>query len=588
MNDKEKFGFYHEFTIPTGGLKPVEESSDTLDILDTIQTRAEFLSLTNEELRMLSGEIREFLVQNLSLTGGHLASNLGIVELTIAIAKVFDTSEDRLVFDVGHQAYVHKILTGRKDEFPKLRTFGGMAGFPKPSESIHDAFIAGHASNAVSVALGMAKARTLLEKNYQVLAVMGDGAMTGGLAFEVLNNAGASKESLIVILNDNGMSITPNVGGISKHLKLIRTKPGYFGIKLAYRKFTKSVIGGEKLYGLTHRFKNVLKKHLVGITLFEEMGFSYIGPVNGGDISRLTELLQSAKELEGPVLFHVITKKGCGYEHAERSPDKYHGVGSFDIASGISAPSKNISFSATFGEELGKLARLDSRVCAISAAMLSGTGLLGFANEFPDRTFDVGIAEGHAVCMAGGLAKQGMIPVIAMYSTFLQRAFDMLIHDVALLQLHVVLFVDRAGLVGEDGETHHGVFDVGYLRQVPGMQILCPANQEELTIMLRRGVLEMEGPVAIRAPRGGDGALKTWTDEGVIQQGSHITLIAYGTMINTMIAVGASLKKQGIQAEIIKLGTIKPLDIEAIAQSVKKNRSLFCGRGSGGSWLCGK
>ena len=478
-------------------------------LLDTIHSREDLLRLDHQQQLELCTEIRHFLVAHISRTGGHLASNLGVVELTLALHLVFDTSKDRLVFDVGHQAYVHKILTGRMDKFQGLRTFGGIAGFPKPSESVHDAFIAGHASNSVSVALGMARARTLRGSEEQVIALLGDGAMTGGLAYEGLNDAGASGEPLIVVLNDNGMSIKPNVGGISKHLKLIRTKPGYFGIKMAYRRFTHAVPGGKFLYGITHRLKAFLKRHLVGITLFEEMGFSYIGPVDGSDIGRLTELLRYARELRCPVLLHVITKKGAGYGPAEEMPDRFHGVGAFDSASGATPPARSVTFSSTFGDTMLELAAEDARFCAVTAAMQQGTGLDGFAARYPERFFDVGIAEGHAVAMAAGLAKQGMIPVVAVYSTFLQRAFDMLLHDVGLLQLHVVFAVDRAGLVGEDGETHHGVFDVGYLRQIPGMRVLCPANQAELRIMLRRAALEMQGPVAIRYPRGGDGFLKS-------------------------------------------------------------------------------
>lgn len=548
---------------------------DALLLLDTIHSREDLLQLNPAQQKQLCGEIRDFLVEHISRTGGHLASNLGIVELTLAIHLVFDTSRDRLVFDVGHQSYVHKILTGRMQQFSGLRTYGGIAGFPKPSESEHDAFVAGHASNAVSVALGMARARTVQGASYQVIALLGDGAMTGGLAYEGLNNAGASKEPMIVILNDNGMSITPNVGGISKHLKLIRTKPGYFGIKLAYRRFTQSVPGGKHLYGLTHRMKAFLKRHLVGITLFEEMGFSYIGPVDGTDVKRLTELLQNAKELQCPVLLHVITKKGNGYGPAEENPDRFHGIGRFDKDSGEAACPSAISFSDTFGRTVTELAAEDVRVCAITAAMQPGTGLDGFAARYPNRLFDVGIAEGHAVCMAAGLAKQGMVPVVAIYSTFLQRSYDMMLHDVGLLQLHVVFAVDRAGLVGEDGETHHGVFDVAYLRQVPGMQVFCPANQAELRIMLRKAVLEEHGPVAIRYPRGGDGFLQSACSNPVIREGADITLVAYGTMINPMLEASVRLTQDGIFAEVIKLPRIKPLDLEPVLASVRKTGRLF-------------
>jgi len=548
---------------------------EDLSLLDTIESREDLLRLTPEQDRQLCAEIREFLVKSVAQTGGHLASNLGVVELTLAIEKVFDTSRDRLVFDVGHQSYVHKLLTGRKALFPTLRQFGGLAGFPKPSESDCDAFIAGHASNAVSVALGMARARTLRREDYSVVALMGDGALTGGLAYEGLNNAGASREPLVVILNDNGMSIRPNVGSISRHLKLIRTKPGYFGVKLAYRRFTAAAPGGKYLYRFTHWLKNELKKHLVGITLFEEMGFSYIGPVDGTDVRRMTELLRIARELNGPVLVHVITKKGMGYPPAEQNPDRFHGVGRFDPETGMVYGSNTASFSASFGGALTELAAKDQRICAVTAAMQSGTGLDEFARLYPRRLFDVGIAESHAVSMAAGLAKQGMIPVVAVYSTFLQRAFDQLLHDVALLRLHVVFAVDRAGLVGEDGETHHGVFDVAYLRAVPGMQILCPANLAELKDMLRKAVLEMDGPVAVRYPRGGDGIFKSVCVQPVLRVGRDVTLVGYGTEVNILLRAAAQLAMRGVDAEVVKLNSIKPLDVDTVAESALKTGVVY-------------
>ena len=465
-------------------------------LLNEIHTRADLLRLTPQENQQLCAEIREFLVRHIARTGGHLASNLGVVELTVALHQVYDTEKDRILFDVGHQSYVHKILTGRMDRFSTLRTYGGLAGFPKPSESVHDAFIAGHASESVSVALGMARARTLLHEDYSVVAVLGDGALTGGLAYEGLNDAGASGEPLVVVLNDNGMSITTNVGAISRHLKLLRLKPGYFGLKKAYRQFTRKIPGGAALYRFTHGLKTRLRRRLIGVTIFEEMGFSYLGPVDGHDVEKLKFLLKEAKGMNCPVLLHVITKKGKGYIPAEVTPSKYHGVGRFNPVTGLSAGGSGKSFSETFGQTLCDLAIEDQRICAITAAMEQGTGLSQFAASFHDRYFDVGIAEGHAVSMAAGLAKQGLLPVFAVYSTFLQRSYDMLQQDVGLLGLHVVLAVDRAGLVGEDGETHHGVFDVGYLRQIPGMTVFCPASQAELRRMLREAILETR-------PRGG-------------------------------------------------------------------------------------
>ena len=525
-------------------------------------------------LKSLCGEIRKFLVDQVSATGGHLASNLGVVELTVAIHRVFDTSKDRLVFDVGHQSYVHKLLTGRADRFPTLRQLDGMAGFPKPSESIHDAFIAGHASNAVSVALGMARARTLRGENYNVIALMGDGALTGGLAYEGLNDAGSSGEPLIVILNDNGMSITPNVGAMAKHLSNIRNRPSYYELKKAWRSATKTTAVGRALYNGVHHFKEGLKKRLISSNMFNDMGFEYFGPVDGHDVEKLTWQLRQARDLKKPVILHVITQKGRGYAPVEENPDHFHGVGPFDPKTGVSASGKKPCFSDTFGRTLTALADADPRICAITAAMQNGTGLDPFAEAHPERFGDAGIAEGHAVAMAAGLAKQGMIPVVAIYSTFLQRAYDMLIHDVAILNLHVVLAVDRAGLVGADGETHHGVFDVGFLRQVPGMTILCPANQKELAAMLKTAVLELDGPVAIRYPRGGDGRDQELCTNPVLRPGMDLTLCAYGTLINPVLDAAELLSREGIEAEVVKLNCIRPLD-EACRVSAQKTGALL-------------
>jgi len=538
--------------------------------------REQLLAMNDAQVRTLCAEIRQFLIENVSRTGGHLASNLGVVELTVALHKVYDTAVDRLLFDVGHQAYVHKLLTGRQELFPTLRTFGGMAGFPKPTESVHDAFVAGHASDAVSVALGMARARTLMGKDYQVAVVLGDGALTGGLAYEGLNDAGESGEPMVVILNDNGMSITPNVGAISTYLAKARLRPGYFGLKKAYRSFTKTIPGGKWLYQATHKLKTRLRRRLLGVTIFEDMGFAYLGPVDGHDVQKLTFLLKEAKEMQMPVLLHVITTKGKGYEPAEIKPSQFHGVGKFDPQTGISPSAGAQTFSSVFGQTMCQLAMEDSRVCAITAAMEEGTGLKQFAKTYPQRFFDVGIAEGHAVCMAAGMAKQGMIPVFAVYSTFLQRSYDMLIHDVSLLQLHVVLAVDRAGLVGEDGETHHGIFDVGYLRQIPGMQVLCPANTAELREMLRRAVLEMDGPVAVRYPRGGDGRYTEAAASPLLREGSDLTIVTYGSTIHDVLTACGHLQLDGYACpEVIKLPQIQPLDLQPILQSVKKTGRIL-------------
>lgn len=545
-------------------------------MLNQINSREELCALDAQQLQQLCEELRQFLVQNVAKTGGHLAANLGIVELTVAIERVFDTSKDRLLFDVGHQSYVHKILTGRRDAFSTLRTLGGISGFPRPDESPCDAFVAGHASSSVSTALGMARARTLLQQDYHVIAVMGDGAMTGGLAYEGLNDAGESNEPLIVILNDNGMSITPNVGGISKHLSLIRTRPGYFRLKKGYRSVTNAIPGGKAVYRFSHRIKERWKRMLLGSTFFDEMGFEYYGPVDGHNLKRLEYMLNLAKNCKKPVLLHVLTKKGKGYAPAEENPDVFHGIGSFDPVTGKPcACTDNPTFSDTFGRTICALAREEEKVCAITAAMVSGTGLKEFSTEFPERCFDVGIAEGHAVAMAGGLAKQGMIPVVAVYSTFLQRAFDMLFQDVAMQKLHVVFAVDRAGLVGEDGETHQGIFDINYLRSVPNMQVLCPANQAELEAMLRKAVLQMNGPVAVRYPRGCDGRLIEAAKSPILREGTDITLVGYGRLINEILASAELLQAEGISAEVVKLPSVKPIDMAAISASVRKTGHLL-------------
>ena len=530
-------------------------------ILEQIHSPRDVKALNEAELSLLCGELRGFLVEQVSHTGGHLASNLGVVELTVAIHRVFDTERDRLVFDVGHQCYVHKILTGRADKFPTLRQYGGISGFPKPCESVHDAFIAGHASNSVSVALGMARARTMLHGDYHVLALIGDGALTGGLAYEGLNNAGASGEPLIVILNDNGMSIDRNVGAMSEHLSRLRTKPAYFAFKKAYHNALVGTRLGQSIYEFNHALKTGIKKAMLpNATMFEDMGFSYLGPVDGHDLTQLTATLEWAKEMKRPVLVHVRTQKGRGYAPAEREPGRFHGVGLFDAKSGAIPPAKE-SFSSVFGAALTELAAEDPRVCAITAAMEDGTGLTPFARRFPDRFFDVGIAEGHAAAMAAGLAKQGALPVFAVYSSFLQRAYDQLLHDVALSGLHVVFAVDRAGLVGADGATHHGVMDTVFLSGIPNMTVLCPASFAELKVMLRRALFELTGPVAIRYPRGGEGAFtddRSNEDFAELRAGEDITLCAYGTMVNNVLDAAALLHDEGIEARVVKLGRISP------------------------------
>ena len=548
-------------------------------ILETIQSPADVKALDKSRLPLLCQELREFLIENVSKTGGHLASNLGAVELTVAIHRVFDTASDRLVFDVGHQCYVHKALTGRQELFSTLRQLDGLSGFPKPYESVHDAFVAGHASNSVSVALGMARARTAQKQDYSVLALIGDGALTGGLAYEGLNNAGASGEPLIVILNDNGMSIAPNVGAMNGHLAQLRSKPAYYHFKKWYRGLFGAHPNENGLYRFNHRVKTFLKKTIFPrSTLFEDMGFMYLGPVDGHDLNRLCDVLSWAREQNGPVVVHVKTEKGKGYLPAEKDPGSFHGVGPFDAATGKSKKGEGESFSSVFGKALMDCAAESDKVCAITAAMTEGTGLSGFARAYPDRFFDVAIAEGHGVAMAAGLAAQGMIPVFAVYSTFLQRGYDMLIHDIALEQLHVVFGVDRAGLVGADGETHHGCFDVLFLSEIPGFTVLCPSNFAELRSMTRQAVFDITGPVAIRYPRGGEGAFTADTSDAPIvrlRTGGDVTLLSYGIMVDEVLKAADLLVRQGVEAEVVKLNRVSPLDDEMLDGFFESTKTLL-------------
>lgn len=544
-----------------------------MSILERINSSNDIKKLPEEELAPLCQELRDYMISSISRTGGHLASNLGAVELTVALHRVYDTSRDRVVFDVGHQSYVHKIITGRRDSFCTLRQHGGLSGFPKPYESEDDAFIAGHASNSVSVALGMARARTLSHADYDVAAIIGDGALSGGLAYEGLANAAASGEPLVVILNDNNMSINENVGGTAHLLESLRVRPGYISFKRWYRDVFTKLPG---LYKFNHAIKEWLKKRLLPGNVFSGMGMYYLGPVDGHDIGKLEIVIRWARELRKPVLVHVVTKKGKGYKYAEEHPEKFHGVGRFDIETGELHDSGDC-FSAKMGESLSRLADNDGRIIGITAAMSSGTGMDVFSAAHPDRFFDVGIAEGHAVSMAGGMAKQGMVPVFAVYSSFLQRGYDMLIHDVALQNLHVVFCVDRAGLVGSDGETHHGVFDVSYLSSVPDMTVLCPASYAELETMLRAAIYDINGSVAIRYPRGGEGKYTACNTapETLLREGRDVTLVCYGIMTNEVLDAAERLAAEGISAEVIKLSRIKPPDFDLVMSSLRKTGKLL-------------
>lgn len=539
-------------------------------IIERIHCPGDIKKLTNAQTRQLCDELRAELVRAVAETGGHLASNLGVVELSVAIHRVFDTARDRLIFDVGHQCYVHKMLTGRRDSFATLRQPGGLSGFPKPHESVHDAFVAGHASSAVSVALGMARARTLQKQDYSVLALVGDASLSGGLAFEGMNDAGGSGEPLIVILNDNGMSINENVGALNAHLSRLRMRPGYYEFKKRYRQVLEGSATGEKFYSFSHDVKKSLKKSLLpNSSLFEDMGFDYMGPVDGHDVEAVTDALRRAKDQRCPVLLHVHTKKGKGYFPAETQPEKFHGVGPFDVFTGAAKAPAKCSFSDVFGQTLVELAEEDERVCAVTAAMIDGTGLTDFAKAFPKRLFDVGIAEGHAVSMAGGMAKQGLLPVFAVYSSFLQRGYDMLLQDVSLDRLHVVLGVDRAGIVGADGETHHGCFDVTYLSQIPHMTVLCPASFDELRTMLRRAVFHTPEAVAVRYPRGGEGSYNGCCGEEdftVLREGSDGTIVSYGVMINQALDAAQKLQERGYHVRVVKINRIAPLESREVCR----------------------
>lgn len=530
------------------------------------------------DLEALAREIRDFLVEKVSKTGGHLASNLGIVETTIALHKVYDTAVDRVIFDVGHQSYVHKIITGRAGAFDTLRKYKGLSGFPKSRESIHDAYDTGHSSTSISAAMGYATARDLRNEDYQVVAVIGDGAMTGGLVYEALNNIGASGTNIKIVLNDNGMSIAKNVGAMSRHLNNLRTSKNYTRMKKNIRGALDNIpVVGQRVSDTISHTKNKIKYSLLdeqGV-LFEDLGIKYIGPVDGYDLQALVEAYTAANQYDGPTLVHVITKKGKGYYWSEKYPRKFHGIAPFDADNGniLSSPF-GPSYSKVFGDKLVELARTDESIVAISAAMGTATGLGPFYKEFEPRFFDVGIAEAHAVVFAAGMAKAGMTPVVAIYSSFLQRAFDQLIEDICLQNLHVVFAVDRAGLVGADGETHHGMFDLSYLNMIPNMKILCPADGNQLEEMLEYAVHQYDGPIAIRYPRGSSQGnhlrLKPFTGENtVLSVGKDVTILAVGAMLDTGIEAARLLREHGFDAGVTAINVVKPMDAAAVNSETK-------------------
>ena len=547
-------------------------------MLEQINSPKDLKNKTFAEKKELAEEIRKLIIETVSKNGGHLASNLGVVELTIALHSVFNMPEDKIIWDVGHQAYVHKLLTGRRDKFNTLRQKDGIAGFPKTSESEYDCFNTGHSSTSISVALGMAKARDMLNEKHKVIAVIGDGALTGGMALEALNDAGFSKTNLIVILNDNEMSIAKNVGGMASFLAKLRTRPGYNRMNRVVKYWLYKIpYAGKHMVNGVQKVKAGIKHLFIPKMFFEDIGYKYLGPVDGHNIEKLTDILKLARISEGPVLIHVITKKGKGYKPAEDEPDKFHSTGAFDIETG-KKNSKGKDYSKVFGEKLVNLAKKDDKIVAVTASMKDGTGLLEFEKEFPNRIFDVGIAEQHALGFAAGLAKAGMKPVIPIYSSFLQRGYDQVIHDICIQKLPVIICVDRAGVVGNDGETHQGLFDLSFLNTVPNLIVMAPKNFAELEDMLEIAI-KSNKPVAIRYPRGGEDQILTGNKVPVeigkaeiIKDGEDIAIFAIGKMVATAVKV-SELSDKSIA--IINTRTLKPIDRNTIISYAKRVNKII-------------
>lgn len=546
-------------------------------LLDKIKSPDDLKKLDTGELTQLCHEIREFLIDSVSETGGHLASNLGIVELTVALHTVFDVPKDKIIFDVGHQSYVHKILTGRKDNFGTLRRFHGMSGFPKRSESDCDVFNTGHSSTSISAALGLARGRDLDGDDYNVIAVFGDGALTGGMMYEAMNDAGHSNTPLILILNDNAMSISKNVGAVSRHLRKLRMSPVYFRSKHAVESFLKKIpLLGKPVVTLIKQIKRFFRRLVIPTTIFDDMGFTYMGPVDGHDIKSIMQCFEYVKGEKKPVFIHVQTKKGKGYAPAESNPQKFHGISAFDKRTGETKKSSE-TYSARFGSVMVRLAEKNDKLIAITGAMPNGTGLDEFQKRFKNRFFDVGIAEQHGVTLSAGLAASGYIPVIPLYSSFLQRAYDQTLHDVCLQNLHVVFPIDRAGIVGADGETHQGIYDISYLSHMPNMTILSPATLDQLETMLDFAVNSFNAPIAIRYPRGSTEAKDVPADftlgkAQLLQSGKDVTIIATGRMVKRAQEVAALAGKS---VEILALPTIKPLDEAAVIASAMKTKHII-------------
>ena len=551
-------------------------------MLEQINGAADLRRLNINEKKILAQEIREYIIDVVSKNGGHLASNLGIVELTLAIHYVFDTPNDKIVWDVGHQAYVHKILTGRKEQLKTLRKLDGLAGFPKTSESETDCFNTGHSSTSISAAMGMAKARDLKKENHSVIAVIGDGALTGGMALEALNHVGSSRTNMIVILNDNEMSISKNIGGINKLLTRLRAKRRYTVSNQKGRKIIEKIpVIGRLTVKAVKRIKKSIKQLIIPKMYFEEIGFKYLGPVDGHNLEDLEYILSRAKELDEPVLIHVLTKKGKGYKPAEDNPDKFHGTGPFNIETGESSKKKSKDYSKAFGEKLIELAEKNEKIVAITAAMRDGTGLKDFSTKYPERFFDVGIAEQHALTFAAGLAKEGMIPFVPIYSSFYQRAYDQVIHDICIQKIPVIMCVDRAGCVGNDGETHQGLYDMAFFRLIPNITIMAPKDFEELTKMMEFAI-ELKAPVVIRYPRGGESDIKFDKHEElelgkaeVLKEGQDVTIIGIGKMTAMAMKVANELEKDDINAEVINARFLKPLDESKITESISNTKFVI-------------
>ena len=555
----------------------------TTGLLNKIDSPKDIKNLNYDALKELAQEIRDYMIEVISKNGGHLAPNLGVVELTLALHKVFSCPKDKIIWDVGHQSYIHKIITGRREAFKTLRQYNGLSGFPKIQESEYDAFGTGHSSTSISAALGMAIARDLKGEDNEVIAVIGDGSMTGGMAYEALNNAGDLQKKLIIILNDNEMSIAKNVGAMSDYLYQLRTAKTYTRIKKDLEGWLKHKNYGENIINIVRRVKGSVKYLLVPGSVFEHLGFKYYGPVDGHDLEHLVEVLEVAKATPGPVIIHVITKKGKGYEPAEKSPNKFHGTGPFDIATGkkITKPGAQVTYTEVFGKTLVDIAKDDKKIVAITAAMPDGTGLNYFADAYPDRFFDVGIAEQHAVTAAAGMAAAGLHPVVAVYSTFMQRAFDSVLHDICMQNLPVVLGLDRAGLVGDDGYTHHGVFDYSYLRLMPQMTIMAPKDENELRHMLATAV-NFNGPIALRYPRGsGLGVEITEPLHTLpigkaeeIKKGSDVCLWAIGSMVDEAVKAAEALAEKGISAGVVNMRFVKPLDTELLVKTALQCKNI--------------